>query len=116
VTVARAHVVAAELELADGFDPAAVGAAVTTELCGDSEHAGACRWPHNNAIDTAHRPARFRTLFVADDGEAAEVSARIKAALRGGEAWMVVSLGERPVANHERALADRLAAGPRGTA
>ena len=108
-----AFVLEAAIALADDCDPAAVGAAVTVELCGHWEHEGACRWPHNNAVDASHRPARFRTLFVAGDGEAVEVRKRIEEALRGGEAWRVVSVGERPVAAHERALADRLEAGPR---
>jgi hypothetical protein len=108
-----AFVVEAGLLLGDGLDPAAVGAAVTTELCGHVEHDGPCRWPHNSAIDAAHRPARFRTLFVAGEDEARQVRDRIERALRDGSAWEVVALGERPVAGHERALADRLRTGPR---
>ena len=111
----RAHVLEAQLALSDGLDPADVGAAVTAELCGHSEHEGACRWPHNNTIDADRAPARFRTLFVAVDGEAEEVRERIERALRGSTAWGVVNLGERPVAGHERALADRLRTGPRST-
>lgn len=113
---ARARVVDADLVLSDGLDPAAVGAAVTAELCGDWEHEGPCRWPHNSAIDAARAPARFRTLFVADDDETAQVRERIERALRGGAAWSVVALGERPVAEHERALAERLRTGPRAPA
>ena len=109
----RAYVVEAELALGEDIDPAAVGAAVTVELCGQCDHEGPCRWPHNNAIDAAHAPARFRTLFVADDGESAQVRDRVEAALRGTRDWQVVSLGARPVARHERALADRLREGPR---
>jgi len=45
-----AYVLEARLELDDGLDPAAVGAAVTVELCGHWEHAGPCRWPHNSEI------------------------------------------------------------------
>jgi hypothetical protein len=111
-----AYVVEAALALAGDLDPAAVGAAVTAELCGHWEHEGACRWPHNSAIDTAHAPARFRTLFVAAEGEAAEIRQRIERTLRGASAWSVVSLGERPVAEHELALAERLRNAPRATA
>jgi hypothetical protein len=113
VTAVGAYVVEAELELDEGLDPAAVGAAVTVELCGHWEHDDDCRWPHNSAIDTASAPARFRTLFVAGADEAPVVGARIEAALRGAEAWRVVALGERPVADDERELAARLSAGPR---
>jgi hypothetical protein len=108
-----AYVVEADLVLADGVDPAAVGAAVTVELCGHWEHDGACRWPHNSAIDAAREPARVRTLFVADTAEAAPVRARIEAALRGATAWRVLSMRSRPVAEDERALAERLCSGPR---
>ena len=60
-----AFVEEAELELGPGTDPAAVGGAVTTALCGHWEHEGACRWPHNNEIDVAGASATFRTLFIA---------------------------------------------------
>ncbi len=46
----KAYVAEAEIVLNEGCDPAAVGAAVTVELCGHWEHEGACRWPHNSAI------------------------------------------------------------------
>ena len=108
-----AYIVEAELVLADGIDPAGVGAAVTVELCGHWEHEGPCRWPHNSAIDAARVPARLRTLFVADPAETAVVRDRIEAALRGASAWRVVSIGSRPVAQAERALAERLRRGPR---
>ena len=55
--LAGAFVVDAAVELADRTNPAAVGAAVTTALCGHWEHDGPCRWPHNNAIDAARAPA-----------------------------------------------------------
>jgi hypothetical protein len=116
VTAARAYVVEAELVLGAGLDPAAVGAAVTVELCGHWEHPGACRWPHNSAIDDSRDPARLRTLFVADEAEAAAVGERIGAALRGATAWNVVSIRSRPVATAERPLAERLRAGPRAAA
>ena len=109
----RAYVIEAELILGDGLDPAAVGAAVTVELCGHWEHDGACRWPHNSAIDDSCDPARFRTLFVAKDAEAAGVADRIEATLRGATAWRAVSIGPRAVASTEQALAERLLAGPR---
>jgi hypothetical protein len=113
VTEPGAYVVEAWLVLADGVDPAGVGAAVTVELCGHWEHEGPCRWPHNSAIDAARVPARLRTLFVAGADEAVVVRDRIEAALRGASAWSVVSIGSRPVAQDERALAERLRTGPR---
>jgi hypothetical protein len=113
VTHADAFVVEAELVLREGVDPAAVGAAVTVELCGDWQHEGPCRWPHNSAIEIERDLARFRTLFVADEGEAALVRERIKTALRGEPGWRLVLVRSRPVAEIERALAERLLEGPR---
>jgi hypothetical protein len=111
-----AHVLEAQLGLDEGLDPGAVGAAVTVELCGHWEHVGPCRWPHNSEIDAEREPALFRTLFVCDEGELADVSERVVRALRGAEAWRVVALAERPVAASERALAERLRSGPRAPA
>ena len=112
---ARAFVLEAVIALGE-CDPAAVGAAVTIELCGHWEHEGACRWPHNSAIETDTAPALLRTLFVADESEERGVRERIEASLRSAEAWRVVSVRSRPVAGHERALAERLLAGPRSPA
>jgi hypothetical protein len=106
-------VVEAELELDEGFDPAAVGAAVTTELCGHWEHEGPCRWPHNSAIDAGRAPARFRTVFVADELEAEHVRRRVETVLGDGAGWQLVSVRERAVTDAERPLADRLLSGPR---
>ena len=108
-----AFVVEAELALDEGFDPAAVGAAVTTDLCGHWEHDGPCRWPHNSAIEADRDPATFRTLFVADEAEAQQVRQRVEAVLGDGSGWRLVSLDERAVADAERPLAERLLSGPR---
>jgi hypothetical protein len=69
--------------LDEGWDPAAVGAAVTVDLCGHWEHDGPCRWPHNSMIDAQRDPALFRTLFVADEMDAEAVRDRVEAALKG---------------------------------
>ena len=104
-----AHVHEATLELASDVDPAEVGAAVTTELCGHWEHEGPCRWPHNNCIESDSSPARFRTLFVAPDAEVEEVHERINLALRSAPGWKVLTSGTRSVASEELELAERLA-------
>ena len=103
----------AELALREGVDPAAVGAAVTVELCGHWEHEGPCRWPHNSAIEIQQDPARFRTVFVADEREATLVRDRIETALRGDSGWRLIAVRSRPVAEGERELAERLLSGPR---
>jgi hypothetical protein len=110
-----AYVVEAEIELAAGCDPRAVGAAVTVELCGHWEHEGACRWPHNSEIDVGRRPALSRTIYVADTAEEPEIRARIEQALRSSADWTVAEVRTRDVATPERELAERLASGPRRT-
>jgi hypothetical protein len=111
--VTDAYVLEAELALGEGVDPAAVGAAVTVELCGHWEHEGPCRWPHNSAIEVQRDPARFRTLFVADEREATLVRDRIETALRGDSGWRLIDVRSRPIADGERDLAERLLSGPR---
>src|SRR5215203_5260841 len=110
---AEAFVVGALLNLDAGSNPAAVGAAVTTALCGHYEHEGPCRWPHNNAIDSSGAPARFRTLYVADPAEAELVESRVRAALEASSGWATVVVERRPVGEADGPLAARLLRGPR---
>jgi len=110
---AKAYVAEAELALSAEADPAAVGAAVTVELCGHWEHEGPCHWPHNNAIRSHPGHAIFRTLFVADPSDAEIIRERIEAALGRCDAWRVMSVRARPVEQHEQTLAERLLAAPR---
>jgi hypothetical protein len=112
---ALAFVAEAEVALSADGDPAAVGAAVTAELCGHWEHQGPCRWPHNNAIRRGLKLATFRTLFVAEPSDEEMVRDRIEAALRARGPWQVVSVRARPVEHHEQALAKKLLTGPRLT-
>jgi hypothetical protein len=110
----RPYVLEARLHLGAGVEPAAVGAAVTTELCGHWEHEGGCRWPHNNEIydEGANRLATFRTLWVAPEAEAAEVRMRIEKALNEGPGWSVEATRNRELRPDETALAVRLAGTP----
>lgn len=110
------HLVAAELELAPGTDPAAVGAAVTVALCGHWEHPPPCYWPHNNAIDADAHPVAFRTVFAAPDDETPTVRGLIEDALRGADGWRVLRLADREPGPDERELGERLATGPRAAA
>jgi hypothetical protein len=107
------YVVEAEIALHDGCDPAALGAAVTIELCGRIKHAGPCVWPHNSAIDASTTPALFRTVFVSDPTDELDVRMRIESSLRAGEDWQVMSVRERPLHKQERKLASNLQGGPR---
>jgi hypothetical protein len=86
VTPQHKHVLAAELELAEGCDPRAPGGEVTRELCGHWEHDGPCRWPHHSGIDGSS----FHTTFEAGEEEADDIAARIEKALRSDERWRVV--------------------------
>ena len=108
-----AYVLEAEIELDEGTDPRAVGAAVTVELCGHWEHEGPCAWPHNSAIDADRDPALFRTIYVADEDEEPEIRERIGRSLRVADEWHVVAVRPRSVSDDERELADRLAGGSR---
>ena len=107
------HLVAAEIELEPGADPAAVGAAVTVALCGHWEHPPPCHWPHNNAIDADARPAAFRTVFAAPDDEEPRVRSLIEGALSGAADWTLLRLVDRDPTAEERDLGERLATGPR---
>lgn len=99
----------AAIALNAGTDPAAVGAAVSAELCATAEHDGPCQWPHNNAIVPLADVASFRTLFIAAESDEREVRTRIRSALRSSDRWLVRADRARPVRVEERALATRLA-------
>ena len=102
-------VVDVELKLRPGMDSRAPGGEVTRKLCGHWEHTGPCRWPHNSQIDTDTTPARFRTIVIVSHTDRDDVMRRIEGALRGDDRWEVAKLDVRPVADHERAIAQRLA-------
>jgi hypothetical protein len=108
-----AAVMEAELEMADGTDPAAVGAAVSDELCGRWDHDGPCRWPHRNVIEPARSPARFRTVVVCDERDKTEVLERIQAALEEDLRWRVVAVEGRATQDDERDITDHLRSVPR---
>jgi hypothetical protein len=108
------YVLEAALTLTAGVDPAAVGAAVTTALCGHWEHEGGCRWPHNNEIsaDGENGRASFRTVFLAPQPEEADVRTRIERALHDGPGWSVETTRARELRQDEAALAVRMARTP----
>ncbi len=105
----QAFVHGASVELCDGVEPQAVGAAVTSALCGHWEHNGPCLWPHHNEMVDG----RFRTLFVCEPCEEPGVRARISSALRSGPQWHLVSEDARLVADSEHQLAGSLLQVPR---
>jgi hypothetical protein len=104
----EAHVHAATIGLVADADPAAVGAAVTTELCGHWEHDGPCRWPHHNGIRATDDEYELRVVFVAPDAEVAEVHTRIASALVAMPGCVVVSDAPDALRVDEVALGARL--------
>lgn len=81
----RSFVQCAELMLEPGADPAAPGGAVTVALCGNWDHAGPCRWPHQTAATWDERSGRVRVVFVAAPEDEDHVRALIDGALADGE-------------------------------
>lgn len=106
----KAFVTEVDVDIREDVDPAVLGAAVTTALCGAPTHEGRpCRWPHNNDYEREGRTVRFRTLFVADPEDEAEIRTRIANALESDEEeFLVRRIAARPVAASERELAARL--------
>lgn len=106
----ESHVRVADLRLDPGTDPRAVGAAVTTALCGHWEHDGPCRWPHHNGIARTDDGFALRVVFVAPADDVVEVESRIDAALRTMDGCAVV-VGPDALQVDEVPLAARLASG-----
>jgi hypothetical protein len=74
----------AVLDLAEGADPRAPGAAITVALCGHWEHEPPCPLaPHHVAASREGGRLRVRVLFAAEPGTEAEVRRRIGLALAG---------------------------------
>ena len=87
----KSNVHEATIRLRPGVDPAAIGAAITTELCGSVEHEGECRWPHHTTFELHGDTAVVRTVFAAPEFEERVVRLRIRAALRSSDDWSVTS-------------------------
>ena len=65
-------------------DPAALGGAVTTALCGHWEHDGPCRWPHFTSPDVDGDAVVVTVHFDAGPDDEPEVRERIRSALAAG--------------------------------
>jgi hypothetical protein len=105
------------LELADGADARAPGAAVTVSLCGHWDHEGDCRWRHHTAVvERDGSTLTVRTVFASDSADEPEVRARIVAALESGtlvgpdgvSRWEVVRQEAVDLRPSDRRLAGRL--------
>ena len=110
----------AEVTMPAGGDPAAIGAAVTVELCGHWEHEGPCRWPHHTeVVESAAGNVRVRTVIHAQ-ADRPQVERRVREALDRGalrssdvEAdWSLYRVREVPLRSDEVELARRIAVRP----
>lgn len=73
------------LDLPDGGDERAPGAAVTVALCGHWEHEPPCRVPHRSDAASTAEGLLVRVLFACDPAEEDDVRARVEQALARGE-------------------------------
>ncbi len=113
------------LELEEGSDRAAPGAAVTVALCGHWKHDGACRWPHRTSVASQDgRVLRARVLVAAPRPELPEVLARVATALGKGELtdgdgcihrWRVLREEESAPREGEESLVQELSRAGAGT-
>ena len=111
----RAFVHRATVAMAPDADPAAVGAAVTTALCGHWDHPPPCPLaPHHTSAARDGDVVRVRTLFACEPEQEDLVRQRIETALdaQGGvlqeASWVLRDSGRDDVQEAERAHADRL--------
>jgi hypothetical protein len=73
------------IELLEGGDERAPGAAVTVALCGHWEHEPPCRVPHRTDVGPTTDGLAVRVLFACDTGDEPAVRASVERALAGGE-------------------------------
>jgi hypothetical protein len=81
----QAFVHEALIQLPDGGDERAPGAAVTVALCGHWEHEPPCRVPHRSDVASTDAGLAVRVLFACDPADEGDVRARVDRALAGGE-------------------------------
>ena len=109
------HVMVIEtmLEVGDLLDHRAPGGAVTAAICGNWDHAGPCRWPHNNSLDISSTPVILRTVVVVEPEALDEVRATIEGALAADPQWTVVSCQPVQPSPDHLELGHRMASAPR---
>jgi len=113
----------AEVDLAPGGDPAALGGAISVEVCGSWDHPGPCPLaPHHTELETEGDRVRIRVLFATEPDHEAEVRRRIAAALATGTqtgpdghttTWQLVSEQASEIHTNEVMQAFRLTTSPR---
>ena len=75
----------ARIQLLDGDDERAPGAAVTVALCGHWQHEPPCPVPHRTDVAHPDDGLVVRVLFACDPAAEGDVRARVDRALDGGE-------------------------------
>ena len=113
----------ARILLQPGADARALGAAVTTALCGHWEHEGSCRWPHrSDPLEQSDGSVALRVVFASKPSDEGTVRAMITDALQAGElvrpegrsCWHLLSTGPAEPDPAEVALTARWAGGGGG--
>ena len=112
------------IELLDGGDERAPGAAVTVALCGHWEHEPPCRVPHRTDVDTSADGLAVRVLFACDPADEAVVRDSVHQALAGGELpvrapddapptrWRLLRSAPAELSDADAAVADRFVREP----
>jgi hypothetical protein len=72
------------VELDEGGDAAALGGAVTVELCGHWQHEPPCRWPHHTEAVPLGPQTIVRVEYSCEPSEEPDVRRRIDAVLAVG--------------------------------
>lgn len=113
----------AEVDMAAGGDPAALGGAISVEVCGSWDHPGPCPLaPHHTELEQEGDRVRLRVLFATEPENEAEVRRRIGAALATGaqtgpdghtSTWTLVSHEPSEIHTNEVMQAFRLTTSPR---
>jgi hypothetical protein len=119
--IRRAFAHEAVVEMGEGVDAAAIGAAITVAVCGHWQHEPPCPLaPHFTRAERRGDSVVVRTLFVTEPAREPEVRERIGGALASGlspdpegreqQVWALRRAGPSPVTEDERAHAQRLGA------
>lgn len=110
----------AVVELEEPGDPAALGAAITIDLCGSLDHEPPCPVaPHHTRATVTDDHVRVRVLFVAEPAQEIAVRAIIHGALargtvhtaHGSADWVLITSGPSTVHTDVRDHARRLLSG-----
>ena len=113
----------AEVDMAAGGDPAALGGAISVQVCGSWDHAGPCPLaPHHTELEQEGDRVRLRVLFATEPENETEVRRRIAAALATGTqtgpdgrttTWQLVNEQASEIHTTEAMQAFRLTTSPR---